>query len=249
MSENATEKKPDAKKTPRRHRGISVVIVVILGAIGMAIVGTVFHMTTTSSGLARTTSASVAKYNLLQNALERGKRVLKKSMDNTNAPLRYFDKYPDYNGNGPDEADALHTLTGGKIKECDVLVISQDLNITGETGNWSNGRWWRPLTSNELASIGQPGGAGILEWTIYDMQYTPANIAGDITAANLQKIPPSIVLKVGRKTEPEFGQVNEPEPGATGSARNTGVYLIRAQIDAGGFIDTMETAIYQSNNM
>jgi hypothetical protein len=240
MSENETEKnnrraaKVSPVKEPRRHRGVSVVLVVVLAAIAMAAVGTVFHLAAASSGLARSSSASAAKYNFLQHAIEEGKASLKKRMDNLNNPPRYFMNDDYYPAGLTDEG----SVADGSINDSKLLLIK-------------DGHTSRALSKSDLGQLGIAGDVGALITYTYDMQYATSKIAPGISHEELLKIPPSIIVKGADPWHKvmDILDVNHEDAESVAGVNNTGVYLIRAELIVGSETSAMESSMFQSNNM
>jgi hypothetical protein len=181
-----------------------------------------------SGGMGRMSSASVAKYNFLQDAVEEGKARLREGMDNTDPPPRY---------------DGYTTAKDVKdIVEPGQLILSNDKYMITRT-----------LNKQALGNLGISGGSGNLRIQIFDMQYLPEKVDRDeLTPAEMRLMPPSLLM-IGKSTSqslittPNFKKPQRPGRGA--GSNNTGVYLVRATLDVGSQSWALESAIIQSNIM
>jgi hypothetical protein len=235
-----TDKFNGAKRSagPAGKRGFSLLVVLIIAIIGLAIVGATLQFTVSSSGAGRVASASSTKYNLLQDAVEKGKAALKAAMDNTASPPRY-----------PQTPGAL-------IKSTDDLLLPDTPNPLGNA-------IYQEFDKGELGRLGIAGNSGTLAVQIYDMQYDPKNVApvgagaDNISPEQLNLIPPSITVTGEGGINPGMSTLNANRQRLRrvgGTADNTGVYLVRATLrvndaTAAGKTWMLETAIIQSNNM
>jgi len=95
-------------------------------------------------------------------------------------------------------------------------------------------------------------GGGLLDVSIYDMQYDPELVPVDaMTKEALMRIPPSIALsgedpwrKRGSTLAPEEENYTAYGSGST----NTGVYLIRSTLREGNEETVLDATLLQSNN-
>jgi hypothetical protein len=175
--------------------------------------------------------------------VEEGKAILKKSMDNTDDPPRFFDKA----GIAEDEI----------ITDPDILLLDNAYSGGYPLGVAVN----RPLNDTMLGRLGITGHSGTLTVRIYDMQYDPENVNDSaLTTDGLNLMPPSVIATGAddwRGGGPTTFDPDKKKPvaGGGGGANNTGVYLIRATLNVNGAVAStnkmwmLDTAIIQSNNM
>jgi hypothetical protein len=235
----------------RRRRGFSLIVVLILSLIALAVIGAVMQYAVSSGGRGRVSSASAVRYNLLQDALEEGRALLKQSMDNDGKPHRYLDK------GIPEDTP---------ITASDILLLTDSPSPTDYPGvDFPLGNAiTRPMSKSDLERIGILGDSGALTVRIYDMQYNPELVpemgagADQISPEELQLIPPSMSLlgeddfDVAITTDaPDYERGKK----AGASANNAGVYLIRAELSVAGAGGAparswkLETSIVQANKL
>ena len=72
----------------RKHKGFSLLIVMVLGMIAMVFVGFVFDIMSRSAGAYRVSARSGDRYNILQSEIERARSTLKAEMSSRQAALK-----------------------------------------------------------------------------------------------------------------------------------------------------------------
>jgi hypothetical protein len=234
----------------QKRKGFSLIVVLIISLIGLSIAGVALQFLVSSGGSGRVSSSLAAKYNILQNAVEEGRALLKLSMNHTGEPHRYHHK------------DSI--AENDPITDSSILLLTDSPSPTDypdvdfPLGNAIT----RSLNKTELGRVGVFGDSGLLTVRIYDMQYDPGlvaevgNGAGEISPEELRLLPPSVSLSgadnfdVAITTDaPDY----ERSIGHGVSANNAGVYLIRATLSvasAGGSPDQtwrVETSVVQAN--
>jgi hypothetical protein len=216
----------------------------------MAIIGAAMQFSVSSGGRGRVSSALAMKYNLLQSALEEGRALLKRSMDNAGSPHRYLHK----DGITDDTA-----ITGSNVL---LLTNSPSAEEYPDVGFPLGNAITKSLDKNELARAGIFGDRGQLTVQIYDMQYDPALVAsvgtgaGEISPEELSLLPPSVRLlgeddfDSGTTDAPDY----ERDLGYGLGANNAGAYLIRATLSVTGADGSpsatwsADTSLIQANN-
>ena len=224
----------------RRKKGFSLIAVMIISLINLAIMGVALQFAVSSSGGGRVNSAMAMKYNLLQSALEDGKALLKKSMDNDGPPHSYL-----HNG-----------IDTSSITRPDMLLLTDSPSPADYPGvDFPLGHAiTKPMVKSDLKRIGIFGDSGELTVKIYDMQYKPESVAENVE--DLQSMPPSMPLPTNYEDYKEVsGLEGRSGPKPQFRPNDRGVYLIRAALtvrDAAGTpIHTWsrETAVIQYNNI
>ena len=233
----------------RKRAGFSLIIVLIISIVGLAIIAATMQMTVLSTGSGRVVSAGNTKYNFMQDAVQLGKAILKRSMDDCDDP-------------------PVYKVKGDKITKVDDLLIGCKYCALGSEpvlpASWKFECWVISKTLNraDLGKLGIAGNEGELEVKIYDMQYEPSDVEL-IDTADEKMLPPSI--KLFGSTTPggykgESGQVSyntspDGTPGGGGGGggppkqpSNAGVYLIRATLTIDNNKQTiLDTAVVQAN--
>jgi hypothetical protein len=212
-------------------KGFSLLIVLIIVMVGLAIVGAAIQIMVGGSGSSRVSSAKDAKYNLLQDGIERGKAAINKIMDNDDDPPRYF--------TGESEPDVAIT----RVDQLLIKVDNPSIPIKGgvvvdET-----------LDRQRLGRLGIMGDSARLKVKIYDMQYSAKNVAG-MSKEELNLIPPSMTVDASLKGSVSDGSAFDLEdiPAQVDApAKNVGTYLIRASLEIGGTETVMDSVIIQAN--
>jgi hypothetical protein len=221
----------DTKKLKKRA-GFSLIVVMIISFIGFAVVGATLQFMVNAGGSGRVTNASGARYNLLQEAAEVGKAWLKEKMDNTDPIPRH--------ANADDEDEP-------PIDELSDLLINADMG--GPASGVVKNDTISPSALGRLGIMDNTGGGGVLNVSIYDMQYAPELVdSGSMSASELRMLPPSIIFnREIWATPPKLDAVDEKSKGAKGDL-NKGMYLIRATLSVGGRDTTLDTAVIQRNS-
>ena len=73
----------------RKHKGFSLLIVLLLSLVGMAVVGVTLDAANRSSGAGRVTTRSGDAYNILQSEIEKARAALKAEMSSRKDPIKY----------------------------------------------------------------------------------------------------------------------------------------------------------------
>jgi hypothetical protein len=215
----------------RGRKGFSLLIVLIIAMVGLAIAGATLQITVGGSGNSRVSSAKDAKYNLLQDGIERGKAAINKIMDNDDDPPRYF--------TGESEPNVAIT----RVDQLLIKVDNPSIPIKGgvvvdET-----------LNRQRLGRLGIMGDSARLKVKIYDMQYSAKNVAG-MSKEELKLIPPSMTVDASLGETVADGTASDlediPIPVAA-PAKNVGTYLIRASLEIGGTETVMDSVVIQAN--
>jgi hypothetical protein len=112
----------------RKREGFSLIAALIVGLVGLAIVGAVFHLTTSGVGMGRSSSNANARYNLLGSAIEKVRESMKEMFESpTNDPPRRMTS-----GSSIEKADDL------LIESADVTILNQSelarYGISGKNG-------------------------------------------------------------------------------------------------------------------
>ncbi|MDR1133569.1 MAG: hypothetical protein LBL05_05365 [Synergistaceae bacterium] len=232
----------------RKGKGFSLVVVLIICLIGLGIVGAAMQFTAAAGGSGRVASSLTAKYNILQDAVEEGRALLKESMDHDGEPHRYFHK----------RGIAVDT----SITESSILLLTD--SPTGYPGvDFPLGNAiTRDINKRDLGRLGVFGDSGLITVRIYDMQYDPKLVPSVGTGPNqispeeLQQLPPHIQL-LGADDSKTYittdGPDKERNPLMGDGSGYAGVYLIRATLSvmsAGGSPVqswSVETSVIQAN--
>jgi hypothetical protein len=215
----------------RGKKGFSLLVILIIAMVGLAIAGAAFQITVAGSGNARVSSAKDAKYNLLQDGIERGKAAINKIMDNDADPPRYF--------TGESEPDvAITRVDQLLIKTDDASIPIKGGVVVVET-----------LNRQRFGRLGIMGDNARLKVKIYDMQYSAKNVAG-MSDEELKLIPPSMTVSANSGGTVVDGATSDPEdiPASVAApAKNVGVYLIRASLEIGETETVMDSVVIQAN--
>jgi|GEM_PF-5128811 len=111
------------RSATRAHEGFSLIAVLVVAVIGMALIGITFYIYESSTGIASLSMQRSQEYNVLQDAIERGKSQLIQLCNNLDPVPRWY-----------------HLHTGGaKITAPDMLVIedgelTDSVRMGGVTG-------------------------------------------------------------------------------------------------------------------
>jgi hypothetical protein len=226
----------------RGRKGFSIIGVLLISVACVTVAGITISLLDSSSGAGRASTGSAVVYNYLQEAVEEGKAILKKSMDNTNPPPKYTDKAGVTDGTWIDESVTL-------------LLSDTPSGISHPLGHAIN----RDLSQAALKGKGISGSGGNLLVRIYDMQYKPDRVTIPLEqTTDLSLLPPSLKISGGgswgNALVDAIGPDEEPlnDGSGTGDASNAGVYMVRATLTVNGASGAkkwmLESAVIQSNN-
>lgn len=79
-------------RSEKSGRGFSLIIVLIISVIGMSLLGATVYMLGAFSGYSRASISHNTEYNVMQQAIEQGRGMLRDRMNNTDPPPRWTDK-------------------------------------------------------------------------------------------------------------------------------------------------------------
>jgi hypothetical protein len=206
----------------KRRPAFSLVAVLILAIAGMAVIGGVMYTFDAFSGSARMTVSGTTEYNVLQDAVERGKSFLREEMTKTGVTV------------------ALRAAPPSQITSHRDLLIQDSGTVIGHF-----------VVSEDMKGLGGHQSIGVLNVYIYDMQYDPATVNPGMTDAERAALPPSLNLTAtgssGGVEDGTPGGLGGGGGGSGGPTTSAGAYLIRATlVREDGRQKSIETALVQA---
>jgi hypothetical protein len=209
----------------RKRRAFSMIAVVIIAVSGMALVGGILYTFNSFAGASRQSTSESWEYNVLQEAVEQGKAIVRERMldENATEPLTWLKP-----SNGINDFRDLRVISP------DGTLIPTPMNVTKISGRDLGGT----LSMYILAMD-------------YDPKYNPnGDLDPGIAPAAKALLPPSLKITGTGNSIVDGEALGEDDPNDTddpGKSGRSAAYLIRAVfVDDNGAEKSIETAIVQS---